>query len=96
MRTVDDFARIRQLHRDGVSARRIAKQLGVGRDTIRKALAHAEPTAYTRTVPRVAPVFGPFAALVDAILEGDRTAPRKQRHTASQIFRRLVLQRSVI
>ncbi len=90
MRTVDDFARIRQLHRDGVSARRIARQLGVGRDTIRKALAHAEPTPYTRAVPRAAPVFGPFAALVDAILEQDRAAPRKQRHTASQIFRRLV------
>ena len=90
MRTVDDFARIRQLHRDGLSARRIAKQLGVGRDTIRKALSHAEPAPYTRTVPRTAPVFGPFAALVDAILEQDRTAPPKQRHTASQVFRRLV------
>jgi len=89
MRTVDDFARIRQLHRDGVSARRIAKQLGVGRDTIRKALAHAEPTSYTRTAPHAAPVFGPFAAVVEAILEADRTAPRKQRHTAAQIFRRL-------
>lgn len=90
MRTVDDFARIRQLHRDGVSARQIAKQLGIGRDTVRKALAHAEPPPYTRAPPRAAPVFGPFAALVDAILEADRTAPRKQRHTASQIFRRLV------
>ncbi len=90
MRTVDDFARIRQLNRDGLSARRIAKRLGVGRDTVRKALANAEPMPYTRTVPRVAPVFGPFAAVVDAILEADRAAPRKQRHTASQIFRRLV------
>jgi transposase len=89
MRTVDDFARIRQLHRDGVSARQIARQLGVGRDTIRKALANAEPTPYTLSAPRPAPVFGPFAPLVDAILEADRTAPPKQRHTASQIFRRL-------
>jgi IS30 family transposase len=38
MRTVDHFARIRQAPRDGLSARQIAKQLGVGRDTIRKAL----------------------------------------------------------
>jgi hypothetical protein len=43
MRTVDDFARIRQAHRDGLSARQIAKQLGVGRDTIRKALQDPEP-----------------------------------------------------
>ena len=69
MRTVDDFARIRQLHRDGVSARQIAKQLGVGRDTIRKALANADPTPYARTAPRTAPVFGPFAAVVDARAE---------------------------
>lgn len=90
MRTVDDFAEIRRLHRDGLSARQIARQLRVGRDTIRKALADPEPPPYTRTAPRLAPVFGPFQAAVDAILEADRTAPRKQRHTATQIFRRLV------
>jgi hypothetical protein len=33
--------------------------------------------------------FGPFRAVVDAILAQDETAPRKQRHTASQVFRRL-------
>ena len=35
-------------------------------------------------------MFGPFRAIVDAILAADETAPRKQRHTAMQIFRRLV------
>jgi transposase len=90
MRTVDDFARIRQLHRDGISARQIANQLGVGRDTIRKALADPEPKPYTLAQPRAAPVFGPFRAIVDAIVAADATAPPKQRHTASQIYRRLV------
>lgn len=90
MRTVDDFARIRQLHRDGLSARRIATQLGVGRDTVRKALQHPEPTPYTLAQPREAPVFGPFRAVVDAILAADATAPRKQRHTGTQVYRRLV------
>ena len=47
MRTVDDFAAIRQAHRDGHSIREIAKQLGVGRDTVRKALQHPEPPPYT-------------------------------------------------
>jgi hypothetical protein len=47
MRTVDDFAKIRQADRDGFSSRQIAKQFGVGRDTIRKALQHAEPPPYT-------------------------------------------------
>lgn len=90
MRTVDDFARIRQLHRDGLSNRQIARQLGCGRDTIRKALANPEPKPYTLAEPRTAPVFGPFRAIVDAIVAADAQAPPKQRHTASQIYRRLV------
>lgn len=90
MRTVDDFAEIRRLHRDGVSARQIARRLRVGRDTIRKALADPEPKPYTLAAPRPAPVFGAYQAAVDAILDADRTAPRKQRHTATQVYRRLV------
>ncbi len=90
MRTVDDFARIRQAHRDGLSAREIATQFGVGRGTVRKALQHADPPPSTLDQPRPAPVFGPFRPFVDTILAEDETAPRKQRHTASQIHRRLV------
>lgn len=90
MRTVDDFARIRQAHRDGLSAREIATQFGVGRGTVRKALQHADPPPYTLDQPRPAPVFGPFRPFADTILAEDETAPRKQRHTASQIHRRLV------
>ncbi|OWK39391.1 helix-turn-helix domain-containing protein [Fimbriiglobus ruber] len=90
MRTVDDFARIRQLHRDGLSGRQIAQQLGVGRDTVRKAIGNPEPQPYTLAAPRSAPVFGPFQALVDAIVATDATVPPKQRHTATQIYRRLV------
>src|SRR6478672_3555288 len=90
MRTVDDFAAIRQAHRDGQSIRQIAKQLGVGRDTVRKALHNPEPKPYALAQPRPAPTFGPFREVVDAILTADETAPRKQRHTASQVFRRLV------
>ncbi len=90
MRTVDDFARIRQLHREGLSARQIARQLGIVRDPFRKALQNPEPIPYTQAVPRTAPVFGPFRAVVNAIVAPDETAPPKQRHTASQIYRPLV------
>ena len=90
MRTVDDFAEIRRLHRNGLSARKIARQLGLGRDTVRHALANPAPVPYTLARPRPAPTFGAFRAIVDDILVADRTAPPKQRHTASQIFRRLV------
>ena len=75
MRTVDDFARIRQADREGLSSRQIATQLGVGRDTVRKALQNAEPTPYKLSEPRPAPVFGPFRPFVDAMLAQDR--PRR-------------------
>lgn len=90
MLTVDRFARIRQLRRDGWTLRQIARQLGHSPKTILKALAQPEPTPYTLTAPRPAPIFGPVRDLVDAILAADETAPRKQRHTAAQIYRRLV------
>jgi transposase len=88
MLTVDHYALIRQLRRDGLTIRQIADQLHHSPKTILKALTHPEPPA-ARSQPRDAPVFGPFRPLVDAILDADEHAPRKQRHTASQVFRRL-------
>jgi transposase len=88
MLTVDQYARIRQLCRDGRTIRQIADELNHSPKTILKALADPEPAP--KAVVRAAPVFGPFRAVVDEILAGDATAPRKQRHTAQQIFRRLV------
>jgi transposase len=90
MLTVDHYARIRQLHRDGLTIRQIADQLHHSPKTILKALKDPEPLRRARAAPREAPVFGPFRDLVDAIAAADETAPRKQRHTAQQIFRRLV------
>jgi len=90
MLTVDQYARIRQLRRDGLTIRQIADQLNHSPKTILKALANPEPTLRAASEPRLAPVFGPFRVFVDAILAEDDTAPRKQRHTATQVFRRLV------
>src|SRR5262249_41364651 len=89
MLTVDHYARIRQLHRDGLTIRQIADQLHHSPKTILKALSHAEPVR-APSRPRTAPVFGPFREIIDDILAVDQTAPRKQRHPAAQIYRRLV------
>ena len=59
------------------------------RRTVRQALANAVPPE--RKAPaRVAPKLEPARALIDAMLTGDLTAPRKQRHTARRDLARLV------
>lgn len=90
MLTVDDFAQIRAARRDGLSIRALARQFGHSTKTVLKALADAEPKPYTLTKPRPARVFDAIRHVVDDILTQDQTAPPKQRHTASQIYRRLV------
>ena len=90
MLTVDDFGRIRRAYRDGMSIREMARKFGHSRRSVRKALGQAEPAPYTLHKPRVAPKLGPFHAVIDQIRAEDEQAPRKQRHTAMQIYRRLV------
>jgi hypothetical protein len=58
MLTVDQFARIRQLRRDGLTIRQIADQLQHSPKTILKALDHPEPPPARTSAPRPAPVFG--------------------------------------
>src|ERR1043166_8121616 len=89
MLTVDDHGKIRRAHRDGMSIREIARTFGHSRRKVRQVLAEAQPKPYTRSKPPPAPVLGPFHADIDAILTADEQAPRKQRHTAMQVFRRL-------
>jgi transposase len=90
MLTVDDYAQIRQARRDGASIRELAQRFRRSPKTILKVLSHAEPPPYTLAKPRPAPVFDAVRPVVDEILAQDRNAPPKQRHTATQIFRRLV------
>jgi transposase len=89
MLKVDDYAKIRVAHRDGMSIREIARVFGHSRRKIREVLAQPQPSPYTRTKPVPAPVLGSFHTAIDAILATDEDAPPKQRHTAMQIFRRL-------
>src|SRR3990172_6115150 len=89
MLTVDDYGQIRGAHRDGMSLRAIARTFHHSRRKIREALACPEPQGYTRTKDPPAPRLGPFKPIIEEILQADEQAPRKQRHTAAQMFRRL-------
>ncbi len=89
MLTVDHYGRIRRAHRDGMSVRDIARTFHHSRRKIREVLAEPEPRPYTRTQDPPAPKLGPFHPVIQEILAADEKAPRKQRHTRAQIYRRL-------
>ena len=92
MLTVDDYGKIRRAHRDGMSIREIARTFHHSRRKVRRVLAEPEPRPYVRSRLHC-PQLGQFHDVVDQILVGDEQAPPKQRHTAMQVFRRLVSER---
>ena len=64
MLTVEDYAKIRLAHRDGMSVRAIAKDLHHSRRKIREVLKNPEPRPYTRKKPPVAPKLGPLTPII--------------------------------
>src|ERR1700677_2632179 len=89
MLKVDDYAKIRLAHRDGMSIREIARVFHHSRRKVREVLTQPLPTSYTRSKPTPVPVLGDFHKTIDEMLAADEEAPPKQRHTAMQIYRRL-------
>jgi transposase len=87
---VELYATVRQLvFLHGKSRREVARQLGISRDTVAKMCRYAAPPGYVRTKPVDRPKLGTLIGVIDAILDGDETAPVKQRHTAKRIWQRL-------
>jgi transposase len=77
---------------EGKSVRAIAKQFSIHRRTVRQALQDAIPPERKRP-RRPRPKLEPVRAFIDQLLEADRQAPRKQRHTAHRIYLRLQSER---
>src|ERR1700749_1897779 len=74
---------------DGLSKRAACREYDIHRDTLTKVLDHPEPPGYRRAAPRPRPKLGPFLPVIHQILEDDRKAPPKQRHTVNRIYQRL-------
>ena len=74
---------------EGMSVREAAREFGLHRDTVRKMLQYSVPPGYRRSKPAHRPKLEPYVGVIDQLLEWDREAPKKQRHTAKRIFERL-------
>ncbi len=89
--TIEDWTAIRWLHfRENRSVRWISKEFGISRKTVAKYLAEPDLPRYKLQQPRARPLSDTWRARIEQILESDKTAPKKQRHTARRIFDRLV------
>ena len=80
----------RRVLRKEISKRKACQEYGIGWRTLAKILTHDEPPGYQQKRPRRKRKLERFLPIIHEILEQDRQAPKKQRHTAQMIFDRLV------
>lgn len=83
------FEQMRREYEHGVGTiKGVARKFGVHRRMVREAIGNAVPAA--RKIPeRDKPKLAPAIAFIEQMLEADRKAPRKQRHTAHRVWSRL-------
>jgi len=88
---VEQFEEIRRDHeREGLGLRALAERHGVHRRTVRQALSSSVPPVKRAPSSRPASKLGAYREVIDGWLIADLVAPRKQRHTAKRVWRRLV------
>ncbi len=87
----DTWVSMRLLHgRQGKSKSWLAQEFGLSRNTVAKYLRDPEAPSYRIVKARERPIFNKWEEHVRTILEEDRNAPRKQKHTANRVYQRLV------
>jgi transposase len=82
---MEKWCEIRRMRRNGASIRQIQRETGLHFRTVKKILAHPSPPEF-RCPERDRPKLGPYLERIAAILEADKSLPKKQRHTAKRIF----------
>lgn len=82
------FEQVRREYADGETIAALSRKHGIHRRMVRQALAAAIPPERKKAV-RKRPRIDEVRAFIDRVLEDDRQAPRKQRHTAERIHQRI-------
>jgi transposase len=90
MKGVELYGRVRHaVQIEGLSRREAGRRFGIDPRTVAKMLVYSVPPGYRRGGAPKRPKLDPFTAIIDQILEADRTAHSKQHHTSKRIFERL-------
>ena len=87
---MENWAEIRRrVLADGLSGRAACREYKIHWKTLQKILNNPEPPGYRRTKSKRPSILEPFLPVLHQILEDDKKAPKKQRHTGQRIFDRL-------
>ena len=86
---VELFEQVRREYEFGIGTiQGVSRKFGVHRRMVREAVANALP-AHRKKPERKLPKLAAAIPFIDTLLEADRKAPRKQRHTARRIHQRI-------
>ena len=92
----DEYGKIRAMHVGGVSDRKIAKALGVGREKVKKYRdGAATPDDRATPAPRKAPLREAVEGEITRMLLENASLPRKQRLSAKDMWEALVSEHGV-
>src|SRR5665213_3261705 len=90
MKGVELYGRVRHAVRiEGLSQREAARRFGIDPRTVAKMMVFSVPPGYRRGGAPKRPKLDPFTAIIDQLMEADRTGHSKQLHSSKRIFERL-------
>src|SRR5450631_754587 len=79
MKGVELYGRVRHaVQIEGLSKREAARRFGIDPRTVAKMMMFSVPPGYRRKKPPARPKLDPFIAIIDRILEEDKSRPAKQ------------------
>ena len=79
----------RRVLTENISKRQIMRETGMHRTSLEKILNHSSPPGYQQKTPRLKPKLDGHLDWILGVIESDKSLPKKQRHTATRIYKRL-------